>query len=60
MQFMKGKCQINALSVIKENHICAVQEGEKPYKCSICDYSFAIKAKFEIHIDSVHDGKKAK
>ena len=39
-------------------HIEGVHEGEKPYKCSICDHSFAIKGKLKIHIDSVHDGKK--
>ena len=40
-------------------HIASVHEGKKPFKCSICDYTFAQKKTLTNHISSVHEGKKA-
>ena len=48
----------------KQNIENSIQKGnksdkcKKPYKCSICSYSFSQQISLKRHIQSVHDGKK--
>ena len=39
-------------------HILVIHEGEKPYKCSICEYSCKRKDQLQPHISSVHKEKE--
>ena len=39
-------------------HIDSVHERKKPFKCNICDASFAVKGNLKKHLASVHEGKK--
>ena len=39
-------------------HIDSVHAGNKPHKCTICDYFFSQKRYLKQHIESVHEGKK--
>ena len=39
-------------------HILVIHEGEKPYKCSICEYSCKRKEQLQPHISSVHKEKE--
>ena len=41
-----------------KKHITIVHKGEKPFKCSICNYSASRKQHLDMHITSVHEGKK--
>ena len=41
-----------------KKHITIVHEGEKPFKCSICNYSASTKQHLDMHITSVHEVKK--
>ena len=34
------------------------QEGIKPFKCTICTASFVLKNQLNVHIISVHEGRK--
>ena len=36
----------------------AVHDGKKPFKCEICDFSFALKQSLKTHIGSFHEGNK--
>jgi hypothetical protein len=35
-------------------HIATIHEGQKAFKCHICDRSFTQKGSMEMHIASVH------
>ena len=35
-------------------HMVSVHEGKKPFECTICDASFALKHHMKGHIASVH------
>jgi hypothetical protein len=35
-------------------HIATIHEGQKAFKCHICDRSFTQKGSMETHIASVH------
>ena len=35
-----------------------MHEGEKPFKCSICGFSFAQSANLKTHIATIHEGQK--
>ena len=37
--------------------LMSVHDGQKPFKCNICDYSCSQKKYLTVHIASVHDGK---
>ena len=37
-------------------HIALVHEGNKPFKCELCDHSFLQKGALKIHLTSVHEG----
>ena len=36
----------------------SVHEGKKPFKCNLCDASFAEKCNLKKHVSTVHEGKK--
>ena len=40
-------------------HISTVHEGQKPFKCSICDDRFTQIASMRRHIATIHEGQKA-
>ena len=40
-------------------HIAAIHEGKKPFKCDTCDYSCSEKGSMKKHVSSVHEGKKS-
>jgi uncharacterized Zn-finger protein len=37
-------------------HIALVHEGNKQFKCELCDHSFLQKGALKIHLTSVHEG----
>ena len=37
------------------HHISSVHEGKKPFKCEICDVTFAKKGHMKNHISSIHE-----
>ena len=39
-------------------HIEAIHEGNKPFKCDICDAEFGHKHHLNTHVVTVHEGKK--
>ena len=39
-------------------HTASIHEGRKPFKCEVCEKSFAEKSKLGSHMLSVHDRKK--
>ena len=39
-------------------HTVSVHEGDKPFKCNLCDKSFASKTMLNNHIASTHEEKK--
>ena len=41
-----------------KSHISAVHEGVKPFKCDICDQSFAQVSNMKRHFASFHNGVK--
>ena len=43
---------------ILAKHIGAIHEGNKAFKCDICDNSYSQKGSMERHVASVHEGKK--
>ncbi len=42
----------------KTTYISTVHEEKKEFKCDICDASFTQKRNLNVHIASVHEGKK--
>ena len=36
----------------------SIHEGQKPFKCDICDESFTSKYCLKRHTASIHEGKK--
>ena len=46
------------VKILVRLHISSVHNGEKPYKCSICDATFRSKTGSKKHTASVHEGKK--
>ena len=46
-----------AMAAPKKVHFESVYEEKKPYKCDICDKSFALKSILQTHIGSVHKKK---
>ena len=66
-QFMRDINHTNVQFVTKYNcsqrsnmkqHVASVHEKKKPYKCNICDNSFAVMNALKKHIASVHEGIK--
>ena len=47
----KQKCDL-------DRHISCVHEGEKPFKCDICESNFALKSDLNRHVSNVHEKKK--
>ena len=37
-----------------ETHVATVDEGQKSYKCDICDKSFSQKCDLNTHVTTVH------
>ena len=37
-------------------HIVAIHEGKKPFKCDLCDYSCFDKGSMKKHVSSGHEG----
>ena len=50
-------CAIEALQakVILKKHVTSGYEGKKPFKCELCESSFAAKSNLKIRISSVHE-----
>ena len=42
-----------------ENHVLAVHEKLKPYKCDTCEKSFARKGDLKAHIRDIHQKLKS-
>ena len=67
-QFMKGRSHSNvtfATTVFlkkKKNslksHVASVHEGNKPFKCDICDYSCSLKQYMKQHVAKKHKGNQ--
>jgi KRAB domain-containing zinc finger protein len=41
-----------------KRHVLSVHEGKKPFKCNICDATFAKNSNMKNHFSAVHEGKK--
>ena len=39
-------------------HVSSVHKGNKPHKCSICDYSTSSRGDLKQHIEAIHEKKK--
>ena len=40
-----------------DKHIMGVHEGEKPFKCELCEYTSTNKQHLSQHFQAVHEGK---
>ena len=41
-----------------KSHVTYVHEGQKPFKCDICDYTSSGKNNMDKHVAAVHEEKK--
>ena len=41
-----------------KQHKKSVHEGNKPFKCEVCDFSSSRKIDMKRHVNAVHEGKK--
>ena len=41
-----------------KKHVVSVHEGNKPFKCDVCEYTSPQTVDFKKHVASVHEGKK--
>ena len=55
-RYLDAKCVANKIRLTE--HISATHEGNKPFRCDICDYRCCQKSIMIRHVASVHEGKK--
>ena len=48
----------NSSTISVDASLISVHEGEKPFKCTICDYKCSTNQHMTLHISSVHEDKK--
>ena len=40
-----------------KNHVVSAHEGNKPFKCEVCNHRFSRESDLKKHVASVHEGK---